>query len=93
MSKRVRVEIIVNGLVQGVGYRYYTFRSAAVIGVAGFVSNLYTGEVKVVAEGERFELEELIEKLRIGPFGAHVKNLNIDWQEPTEEFSKFEIRQ
>jgi len=63
---QTNAEIIVNGLVQGVGYRYFVFREAQNLGLKGYVINLYTGEVLIVAEGENALVEELINKLRIG---------------------------
>ena len=46
-----RAEIIVNGLVQGVGFRYFVYREARDLELKGFVKNLYTGEVFTAAEG------------------------------------------
>ena len=88
---QARAEIFVNGLVQGVGFRYFVFREAVALGVTGFTKNLYSGEVQTVAEGEKALIEELIKKIRIGPSHASVKNCWIDWQEPTNEFDSFEI--
>jgi len=87
-----RAEIIVNGLVQGVGFRYFVYREAKNSGLKGFVKNLYTGEVLTVAEGEKALVEELINKLKVGPMHAAVKNFRVDWQEPLNEFTTFEIR-
>ncbi|MCZ6702406.1 MAG: acylphosphatase [Ignavibacteria bacterium] len=89
---QTNAEIIVNGLVQGVGYRYFVFREAQNLGLKGYVINLYTGEVLIVAEGEKALVEELINKLRIGPMHAAVKNCFIEWRESTNEFDTFEIR-
>jgi len=87
-----RAEIIVNGLVQGVGFRYFVYREAKDLDLKGFVKNLYTGEVLTVAEGEKALIEELINKLKVGPMHAAVKNCYVDWQEPLKEFTTFEIR-
>jgi acylphosphatase len=87
-----RAEIIVNGLVQGVGFRYFAYREAKDLELKGFVKNLYTGEVLTVAEGEKALIEELINKLKVGPMHAAVKNCYVDWQEPLNEFITFEIR-
>jgi acylphosphatase len=87
-----RAEIIVNGLVQGVGFRYFVYREARDIELKGYVKNLYTGEVLTVAEGEKALLEELINKLKVGPMHAAVKNCSIEWKETTNEFDTFEIR-
>jgi len=89
---QVRAEIIVNGLVQGVGFRYFVYREAKDLDLKGFAKNLYTGEVLTVAEGERALIEELIKKLKVGPMHASVKNYRVDWQETKNEFDTFEIR-
>ncbi len=89
---QVRAEIIVNGLVQGVGFRYFVYREAKDLDLKGFVKNLYTGEVLTVAEGERALIEELINKLKVGPMHASVKNYSVDWQEAKNEFNTFETR-
>lgn len=86
-----RAEIIVNGLVQGVGFRYFVYREAVPLGVTGFTKNLYTGEVQIVVEGEKAMIEDLIKKIRVGPSHADVKNCWIDWQEPKNEFNGFKI--
>jgi acylphosphatase len=88
----VRAEIVVNGLVQGVGYRYFVIREAKGLGLKGYTKNLYTGEVLVVVEGERAIVEEMIKKLRIGPSHASVKSCKVVWQESKNEFTDFEVR-
>jgi len=88
----VRSEIVVNGLVQGVGYRYFVMREAQKLGLKGFVKNLYSGEVLTVAEGEKAIVEELIKKLKVGPIHASVKSCKVNWQEPKNEFIDFEVK-
>jgi len=89
---QTRVEIIVNGLVQGVGYRYFVYREAKDLELKGYVKNLYTGEVLIIAEGEKALIEELINKLKVGPMHAAVKNCFVEWKETENEFDAFEIR-
>jgi acylphosphatase len=88
----VRAEIIVNGLVQGVGYRYFVLREAKRLELKGFTQNLYTGEVMTVVEGEKGIIEELINKLKVGPIHASVKSCKVDWLEPKNEFTDFEVK-
>jgi acylphosphatase len=88
----VRAEIVVNGLVQGVGFRYFAMRKAQTLGLNGYVKNLYTGEVLTVVEGEKAVVEEMVKKLRVGPMHASVKNCKVDWQEPKNEFTEFEVK-
>ena len=87
-----RAEIVVNGLVQGVGFRYFVYREARELELKGFVKNLYTGEVLTIAEGEKALLEVLINKLKVGPMHAAVKNYRVNWQETKNEFDDFNIR-
>lgn len=89
---QARAEIIVNGLVQGVGFRYFVYREALKLSLTGYTKNLYTGEVLTVAEGEKGLVEEFIKKLRVGPSHASVKNCFVEWKEPQNEFDNFDIR-
>jgi acylphosphatase len=88
----VRAEIVVNGLVQGVGFRYFVMREAQKLGLNGYVKNLYTGEVLTVVEGEKAVVEEMVKKLRVGPMHAAVKSCKVDWHEPRNEFTEFEVK-
>ena len=87
-----RAEIIVNGLVQGVGFRYFVARLAENLELKGYVKNLYSGEVLTVVEGERYRIEDLFNQLKVGPRYADVRNAAIKWEEYKNEFSRFEIR-
>jgi len=75
----VRAEVVVNGLVQGVGFRYFVTREAQKLDLKGFVKNLYSGEVLTVIEGEKASAEGMIKKLKVGPIHASVKNCKVDW--------------
>ncbi len=90
-----RAHIIVAGLVQGVGYRWFAARCARELGLSGFVRNLREGTVEVEAEGERAAVEELLHRLRIGPRAARVTDLRITWRETSSPgppaASEFEI--
>jgi len=88
----IRAEILVNGLVQGVGYRYFVLREARRLELNGFSENLFSGEVLTVVEGEKAIIEDLISKLRVGPIHAAVKNCKVIWNEPKNEFNFFEIK-
>ena len=87
-----RAEILVNGLVQGVGFRYFVVRLAEKLGLKGYTKNLYTGEVYTVVEGKLMMIEEFFNKIKIGPSHADVKNASIKWSDYQNEFTKFEVR-
>ena len=84
--------IIVSGMVQGVGFRYYVFNHASRMGLTGFVKNLYNGDVQIEAEGDRSLIEDLIHEMKIGPRAAHVSDVRVDWRKPVYQFQRFEIR-
>lgn len=84
--------IVVSGLVQGVGYRYFVSGRAERLGLTGFVRNLPDGRVEVAVCGPRAMIGELVEALRIGPKYARVSNVSLDWVEFPEHFDRFEIR-
>ena len=66
---------VVEGRVQGVGYRYYVLRQADAIGVTGFAANRADGSVEVVAEGSEAALADLEARLREGPAFAEVTSV------------------
>ena len=87
-----RAEILVNGLVQGVGFRYFVLHEAQKLKLKGFVKNLYTGEVLTVVEGDKSLIEDLFMKIKVGPSHASVKNAHIEWDGTKNEFTHFEVR-
>lgn len=92
MPAEARLQAIVHGRVQGVSFRYYTQRRARELALTGYVRNLWDGTVKVVAEGQKPALEELLAFLRVGPRGAFVTQVDTQWPVPANEFDRFEVR-
>ena len=88
----VCVHMIVRGMVQGVGFRYFVHRRAERLKLTGFVKNLFDGSVEIEAVGDRSLLEELIREVKIGPRSAQMTDLRIDWCEPKHSYTYFEIR-
>jgi len=92
MSELKRAKIIVNGLVQGVGFRYFVIRHADNLNLRGYTQNLLTGEVVTEVEGDESLIQELIKQLKIGPSRSHVLNCIVDWSDYKNEFKSFEVR-
>ena len=63
---------VVRGRVQGVGFRWWTSRTAERLEIAGTVRNLEDGSVEVMAVGAAGRLAELAEALHRGPVRARV---------------------
>ena len=84
-----RVQIIVRGRVQGVGFRNHTRLEATRLGLVGEVWNNHDGTVGIVAEGDEKKLEELVEWVKRGPDGAEVSEHDAQWDESTDEYTDF----
>ena len=91
-SAQKRVEAQIEGRVQGVGFRYFVRREATKLGVGGWVRNLRSGDVQVVAEGPEEDLKKLLEIVREGPPMSHVVRVNARWEQSRNEFGSFETK-
>lgn len=85
------VHLVARGRVQGVGFRFYVREQASRYGVKGWVRNRADGSVEVLAEGKKETLQEFIEVIREGPRFGSVSDLEIDWEEPSGDFTSFSI--
>ncbi len=86
------VKIIVSGLVQGVGYRYFIYRQAQSLGLTGYVKNLPSGQVEIVASGEKGLIDELVRVARTGPSFASVAGIDLERIESPPVYHEFGIR-
>ena len=84
-----RLRALIRGQVQMVGFRAFAEGRALRHGLTGSVRNLPTGEVEVVAEGDRALLEEFLADLRRGPRAARVTDVLVSWEQPRGEFHDF----
>lgn len=83
------LHIFYSGQVQGVGFRYTARRIAFDLGLVGWARNLSDGRVEVVCEGDEKKLQRFLDDVTAD---FHIKDTQISWQEPTQEFNRFEIR-
>ncbi len=66
------LHFLVQGRVQGVGFRWFVHREASELELRGWVRNTEDGDVEVVAAGEPEDLAELRASLKHGPRGCRV---------------------
>jgi acylphosphatase len=93
MADTARFCAIVYGRVQGVYFRYFVRNEARELGLTGYVRNLASGDaIEVQAEGEKPQLDRLLEQLTTGPPGARVKKVEVDWLDYSGQFEDFRIR-
>jgi acylphosphatase len=82
---------LVDGRVQGVGFRYWTLRAARQLGLSGRVRNLPDGKVEVEASGGPESLAAFRALLRQGPTGARVDSLSEEELATAAGWDGFEI--
>ncbi|PXY27098.1 acylphosphatase [Prauserella muralis] len=74
-----RLTAWVHGMVQGVGFRWWTRSRALELGLVGSAANLADGRVEVIAEGPRDNCERLLEALRSGESPGRVDHVAERW--------------
>ena len=90
MESELRLDLVIQGRVQGVGYRYSAKMEAESLGIIGSVQNLSDGSVFVTAQGEKKAMDNFVRWCCKGPPGAMVRNIE-KVQGKTEEFSEFRL--
>jgi acylphosphatase len=88
----VAKRLLIEGRVQGVGFRFFAEERAAVEGVHGYVRNLPDGRVEVFIEGDDQSVERVERALRRGPPGARVERVEVELAAPTGRATGFSIR-
>jgi len=86
-----RFVAVAQGRVQRVGYREHVYNETFERNISGYVKNLDTGEVEIVAEGSESDLRDLINEINIIRRPIAVKSFAVRWEEATEEYADFEI--
>ena len=88
----VSVHILVRGLVQGVGYRWFVRAEANRLGLTGTVANMPDGRVEVIAEGKRADVDDLIRALKRGNGYSRVEKIETDFGSVTGKYNGFQIK-
>lgn len=89
---RQRVHVIVRGDVQGVGFRWFVVRSAAGLGLDGWVMNRADRAVELIAEGTTNALEQLLAAVREGPPAGRVGSVEVSRSPAVGGLAGFRIR-
>lgn len=88
MARRLLIE----GQVQGVGYRISFAETASALGLAGWVRNRFDGSVEACVHGEAAAIDAIVIWARRGPPAARVRHVTVEEiQEPAPSDGKFDI--
>ena len=85
-----RLHVLFSGTVQGIGFRYTTESLANRLNLNGWVKNLRSGQVEIIAEGKEGDLKEFLVQIK-DQFGGYISDIEESWGLATEEFKKFGI--
>jgi len=88
----LHAEIKVSGIVQGVGFRPFIYRTAVKNGLVGYVRNRGDAVVEIVVEGDKDNVAQFLEELREEkPPLAQIYNITTDYKAEEEGFNEFRI--
>ncbi|MCF8045309.1 MAG: acylphosphatase [Desulfarculaceae bacterium] len=90
-SELINVRIKISGRVQGVFYRAETQKAAGRHNIKGWVRNLPGGDVEAVFEGEREDVEKMVDWCRKGPPASSVTSVKTEKNSTLENFTDFQI--
>jgi len=86
-----RVVILAGGEVQGVGYREYIKKETFRKNITGFVQNLKTGDVEILAEGEEENLTVFLDAINVSEYPIDVRDFRVTWLDASGEYKRFTI--
>ena len=88
---KIARKYLIGGMVQGVGFRFFTQRAAARHQVRGYVKNMDDGRVEILAEGDERAVENFKHDLIAGPIYSKVEHIEEIVLEPNNLYSMFRI--
>jgi len=88
----MRLHVLVQGTVQGVGYRWFARKSALDLEIRGWVRNLPSGEVELEIEGDSNRLQELLRILKEEHPYAGVSSIQSKEIPDSRPYHTFEVR-
>ena len=91
MTDLAALQATVHGRVQGVFFRSFVQKRARELGLTGYARNLPDDNVEVRAEGEKQQLDRLVDYLKVGPPAARVNNVMTNWLEYTGDYTDFNV--
>lgn len=90
-EKKTRAHVFIKGKVQGVYFRQNTKQVATEHRVTGWVCNLSDGRVEAVFEGDKTDVNDVIEWCHVGPTNSRVDDVDVRFEKYSGEFASFTI--
>jgi acylphosphatase len=90
-EEKTRAHVFIRGKVQGVYFRQNTKQVATRYGVTGWVCNLSDGRVEAVFEGDKLDVNKVLDWCRVGPSNSRVDDVDVRFERYTGDFVNFAI--
>lgn len=87
-----RIHVLISGLVQGIGFRYYIKDRADELGLVGWVQNTHDGRVEAVIEGSKDRVDTFVKLCKEGPLLASVDSVKIVTLEAKRDLVEFTVK-
>lgn len=88
----IRYALIVDGRVQGVGFRYFVQMTAAKLHLTGWCKNLFNGKVEIEIQGKEDDLLKFINSIKIGNHFSRIDSIDYKNIQTIDDDKKFSIR-
>lgn len=90
--KPTHMRILIDGRLQGSNFRYHTQQQAKDLGLSGFVRTLSDGRIEIDIQGNKSQVENMLEWCQEEPHGSQIKTILYRYDEPIERGSDFVVR-
>ncbi len=87
----MRARILVEGRVQGVGYRDFVDRAAISLGLTGQIQNLPDKTVEIICEGLEEAVKKFLTAIKVDKYPIKVSGIKTEHSKPTGEFTGFNV--
>lgn len=88
----IRYLIVVDGRVQGVGFRYFTQITAHTLNLTGWCENLMNGKVKIEIQGLENDVHSFIDTIKKGNNFCRVDHMDLTNIHIISDEKKYKIR-
>ncbi|MDD3520774.1 MAG: acylphosphatase [Actinomycetota bacterium] len=85
------IEILLEGRVQGVGFRNFTLNIALRHDIKGYVKNTHEGNLEIVCCGSREDVDKFVNEIKRGPSFAFISKIRINDYADNVNFKDFKI--
>ncbi len=87
------VRIIIEGRVQGVGFRLFLRQKAQLLNIKGYAENAPNGAVEVIAQSDNEkDLSQFIKECWRGPILARINNVKVSEISMDRNYDFFDVR-